>query len=683
MAKLLGVSTKTIMREMPEVEQQFTGFKVCLQKKTGAGIRAEGSKAVKASIIEALEAVASEQIYTPQERLTIIIGKLLQNQEPVKLYEFTSILKVTEGTISNDLDKLENWFRGHELDLIRKPGLGVYIKGSEKHIRKAILHYIYENINEEQIVGILHDTLVTQPEDDKAIAIKSSRRLLNLVNTEIIHHLEKAIRQAENAMNYKLSDNAYVALIVHLALAVQRMKKGDEIDFDAEFLADLASKYEFAVSTKIAESIAEIFSIVVPKAEIGYITMHLLGARNQYKNRDSSKKIMDNYRLVKLAKKIIKIAQQETGRNLEKNEKLMVGLVNHLGPSISRLNMHLEIRNPLLSDMKAHYPELLALSAKCVVPLEEELKTSLPEAEIAFIAMHLGAAIEDEESLIKTQYRVAIACPTGLGSSRLLATRIKKEYENIKVIDTISAIHVDVAQLKAMQIDFIISTVSIPKIEFPVLVVNSLLLESDKIAIEQMIKTLQGKVIISVENENQTIDFQEKVESVSRYSKAVLDILHHFFMLEMKDKQSKHAVIERIGQTIHQDEQVQRNIVEALKTRESFGSTIIAEHQMILLHSKVEMLQDYYFGIVKISCGMRDINLGNSSDEIKTAVVMLVPAAATKEGLEIMGHISDFLAESWTFTQVLHNGDKYTVRQELNRLLEAFYKEKNKMLLEG
>ena len=87
----------------------------------------------------------------------------------------------------------------------------------------------------------------------------------------------------------------------------------------------------------------------------------------------------------------------------------------------------MDIRNPLLEDMQKHYPELLEISRKCVKDLEHELDLVLPESELAYIAMHLGAAIEDSDQLSKIEHRILIACPTGMGTSRMLASRIKKK----------------------------------------------------------------------------------------------------------------------------------------------------------------------------------------------------------------------------------------------------------------
>ena len=125
-AKDLDVSGRTVLREIPEVEKFLKQNGVSLDKKTGVGIKVMGTLKEKQSVLRLLNGEKGETIYSPLERKNIIISELLQNQDPVKLYNFTRILKVTEATISNDLEKTDKWFKKHSLNLIRKQGLGVY-----------------------------------------------------------------------------------------------------------------------------------------------------------------------------------------------------------------------------------------------------------------------------------------------------------------------------------------------------------------------------------------------------------------------------------------------------------------------------------------------------------------------------------------------------------------------------
>jgi mannitol operon transcriptional antiterminator len=479
-AKELGVSTKTILRELYEIEQWLTSKGCGLSKKTGSGIKVNGSHDRKAIILDILKGEKEEKLYSPQERQIVMISELLQNQEAVKLYNFTKILKVTEGTISNDLDKVEQWFAEQSIRLIRKPGLGVYVEGQENNIRKAMVRFIYENIEEDQLLGVIRNSLMKSTEHGTDIEMKTRRRLLNLIDKDVINKLEASIHEAEATMGHKLADSAYVGLIVHLALAVQRIKKNEEVSIDQEFLEELKKYPEYSVATDMVASIANNFAIDIPESEIGYITMHIRGSKNRNDYTNNNSKMIDNFQLVRMSQEIIKMAERETGCLLTPNDNLLVGLVNHLGPAISRLKMNMDIRNPFLAEIKAFYPELVAISRKCTAVVERKLGIKMPDSEIAYIAMHLGAALETGIKLPKPIYRCAIACPTGIGTSRLLATKIAKEYDNIQVGEIISTIHIDETLLREQKIDFIISTVTIDYCSIPVVTVNPLLFKEDK-----------------------------------------------------------------------------------------------------------------------------------------------------------------------------------------------------------
>ena len=386
-AEELGVSNSTIVRELPAVEKWLSKRGCKLEKKAGVGIRASGSLEDKNKIITLLEQEKEEKMYTPRERQTIICSELLQNQEPVKLYTFAKILDVAEGTISNDLDKLEQWLGEHGVTLVRRQGLGVYIEGKEDNIRKCMINLIYENSNENYLLSLIRKNISKEQVPVSNAELIASSRLLNLVNSNTIYELETLVHQAEDQIGYNLADSAVVGLIVHLAIAIQRIKKNEDIAMDKQFMEELKTSDEYAVAEGLALKMEDIFDIKVPLDEIGYITMHIKGSKNREDSSKNIQKAIQNSELVELSKEIIRIGENETGKFLSQNEKLLTGLVNHLGPAISRLKMNLETRNPLYKEIKDHYPDLLKLANKCVEAVEKTIGIKMPETEIAYIAM--------------------------------------------------------------------------------------------------------------------------------------------------------------------------------------------------------------------------------------------------------------------------------------------------------
>ena len=150
LATKLAVSSKTISRQLPKVEEVLNAVGLQLEKKSGAGILITGSEVKRYALAKQLK--SNQKIeYTPSERRSIIISKLLSSREPIKLFVLSSEVYVTDSTISNDLDKLEPYFREQGLKLLRKPGLGVSLLGDERDLRRAIVRYIYEHVGEENL----------------------------------------------------------------------------------------------------------------------------------------------------------------------------------------------------------------------------------------------------------------------------------------------------------------------------------------------------------------------------------------------------------------------------------------------------------------------------------------------------------------------------------------------------
>lgn len=86
-------------------------------------------------------------------------------------------------------------------------------------------------MNEMELLDLIRENL--------SVYVNTREKLLNFIDKDIIRKLETLIFEVENTFNYKLADNACVALIVHLALAIERIKKDEKIRMDKVFYKDL------------------------------------------------------------------------------------------------------------------------------------------------------------------------------------------------------------------------------------------------------------------------------------------------------------------------------------------------------------------------------------------------------------------------------------------------------------
>ncbi|MBR2520035.1 MAG: BglG family transcription antiterminator [Selenomonadaceae bacterium] len=673
-AEELSISSKTVSRQLSKVEEVLTKAGLQLDKKSGAGLLIVGSEVKRYGLAAQLKSGEKKE-YTPKERRSIIISKLLSSHEPIKLFVLSSAVHVTDSTISNDLDKLEPWFRDRGLKLLRKPGLGVSLLGDERDLRRAIVSYIYEHVGEESLLNLLQDNL---PDEDDAPVAQVSKFLLELIDAGEWRRLEQMIRVTESELGYRLSDNAFIGLTVHLSLALRRIKNHEPITVDEETFSRLKVGREFAAAKKLAEKISSVFGVDVPESEVAYITMHILGARSRYSSASlGTISMMDNFHLVTLAKQVMKRAAKITGRDIDKNQCLLAGLVNHLAPTISRLKMHMDIRNPLLNEIREHYPELMSLTRRCVVEVEKEVGETLPDAEIAYIAMHLGATLSDSEKFMHAVHRVVVACPTGMGTSRLLASRLRANFPTIKIVDEIPILQVTDEYIAEKDFDFIISTVPIPRAKCPVLVVSAALIEDDRKKIDAELSRQNKKFLGSAEEIEPRPPFIDALTKLNSYGRTILQLITNYFFVR-GNVSDINAACKLAGSLAGKDVQSREEISKALLLREDAGSTLIVGRRMILLHCKCEAVKAASFGILQLGDGFE---YPAGGEVVRTAIVLLAPIDADEYALETIGHIASVLLDRWGFIEILREGDGEEIRREMLKIFEDFYRAKLKELM--
>jgi len=137
-ADQLSISKRTIFREMDAVEDVLTHFGMKLDKKTRLGVKLIATS----SQIDAFRKFAencTDNGLDQETRQKKLIIELLKTREAKKFYYFSKLFDVSEATISYDMDKIEPWFDSKGIRLVRKPGYGVFLEGTEKQFRKAIV----------------------------------------------------------------------------------------------------------------------------------------------------------------------------------------------------------------------------------------------------------------------------------------------------------------------------------------------------------------------------------------------------------------------------------------------------------------------------------------------------------------------------------------------------------------
>lgn len=471
LSKKFKLSTRTIRYDLDKIDDflKLNGLTL-LERDSNLGISYKVSK----EHIEKLKTlmsnkVSEEYILNSDERINYILLSLFESNDYVVIDTLAETIKVSRSTLINDLKKVRKWLKGRKLKLDAIPSKGIKVAGNEKEYRSAILYLLLESLN----FHVNTDSMNKSELVDQKLLNSKFNKLFENLDIDIIR---KAVESAEKQLNKYLSDESYSALVLHIALAIKRIQLGKGIHIPNNELEILEISNEFSVASTMVKTLEEKFEIKFPVDEIGYITLHLLSGKENNKEVEIRKD--ENWvQIQTLSRKIMENVEAATGVNFVEDDILYEGLLKHLGPTIYRLKNNLPLYNPMLDEIRQKYNIMFENVKNSVEPLENLIGRKIPDEELGYITIHFGAAYERKKNAHKRNYRVILVCSTGIGTSKLLESRLNYEFNNLKIADIVSSHQIQSANLQ--NIDFILSTIQLEHLDKPVLQISPMLTEKD------------------------------------------------------------------------------------------------------------------------------------------------------------------------------------------------------------
>lgn len=502
-AERLRVSNKTIRNDLKKIEEYLIKRGLKLLKKPGTGIMIEGPENKKLDLSTELSSSTKfMEPFSPEARKNYILRRLFMSNKNITIKELAEELYVSKVTIHKDLESVEEWLSKYNLKLIKKTNYGIEISGDEENWRNAAASLIVSNKGQDEIKELLYDDYTGR------IDYKTLTRLKELIDIDY-KKLEKIVSNMESRLEFMFSDEAFISLIIHIAISMERLRRNKDIRLSKDVLNKLKRHEEYTIAEKAAKEIEENFNIKLPDSEVGYILLHILGAKmQQNKLDDIDIEIKEDENIdiaVTMAKEIIKIAEKALSVDFSGDSQLLNGLILHLKPTINRLKYGLTLRNPILDQIKENYPDIFGVAWMTSTVFEKYIGKKAGEEELGYITLHLGAAFERA----KKPLRALVVCSSGIGTSQLLAVRLERWFKNIEVVDIVSSLSLN--DVMSDNVDFIISTVPVESNK-PVINITPLLTQSDIKKLENFIdEYYESKKIVDVEIIDVDREFEEKI----------------------------------------------------------------------------------------------------------------------------------------------------------------------------
>lgn len=662
LAEKVGVSKRTVQREMEGISY-FPGYEVTLESKTGKGVWIEGTPEEKKRLLEELKGGDSYDVSNREERRKRLVLEILKDKGLKKLFYYASQFQVSEATISSDLEAVEGWLNAQHLSIVRKPGSGIEISGSEKDYRKAIRAFIDENLDTKMLKEAYEVNNVTVDE-----ALYKSN-LGQVLNDDILKRVVKCISGMEDKRVLTLTESSYTGLVLHISIAISRILKDEIMDQPEEWQKQMESDEDYALAKQISQKLSEEFSVEIPEIETAYICLHLKGAKHQNIEWNGQKTVeMEKQELLTLINRMINAYDEQYAYAFKQDSEFIQGLLAHLQPTFIRLVYDMKIANPVLEDIKKSYPEIYEKSKRAAAVLSEWVQKPVPEEEIGFLTIHFGAAqvrLEGKHENVRI-VNVGIICASGIGISRLMLSKLDKIFRDRIHMETYG--QNDLSPYIISKTDFFVSSIPMNGEEADILSVNPLLSEEDVDRIRQKIYHYER---LPKKEEEETV-FHVELEQVNLMVMQIKTILRYVEVYKVSNDISFEALVEAIAEKMSPYSDRQVMIEEAIEEREKLGSQIFAEFGFALLHTRTKGVTRPGFSVwlTKDKKAFHDPYFKG----INVVFVMLLPVDDNiKINSEILGFISSSLIEDYDFLMDMAEGEKGIVEQSLSKQLRKFF----------
>lgn len=374
-----------------------------------------------------------------EERTVFLLNLLISTDEnvPLNIFDISEEIYVSASTVRNDLKKIRALVSPYDLKLVLH-GDSFYLQGTEKKRRQLISSLV----EKESRIGFINLTFLQQYYRDIDVFF-----------------IKDTILSIFNSHEYFINDYSLNSLITHVLIAIDRIKKGNIFNACAQNIPQTDFK-EYVLAQEISHTLSEHFQLTYNGNEIYDLALLIKSRTSAFDYQKIEYTDIENFvgeRCCKLVNFLIKEIHARYAIHLEQPE-FFVRFALHIHNLLIRAENHSFTKNPLVDEIKKTYPLIFDISVTTASLIRQETGILLNTDEIAYLAFHLGSAVELQEKFL-TAVNAVLYCPRYYDMGIKLAANIEKALNGQILITNIITNEEDL--LKISQIDLILSTISI------------------------------------------------------------------------------------------------------------------------------------------------------------------------------------------------------------------------------
>ncbi|HCQ7477131.1 TPA: BglG family transcription antiterminator [Klebsiella michiganensis] len=442
LAQRLSVSTRTVRADITALNALLLHYGAQFILSRGSGYQLVIHDPTRYQTLEESAPKAQHIPRTAADRIHFLLVRFLTSAFSIKLEDLADTWFVSRATLQGDMVDVRERFQRYQLTLETRPRHGMKLFGSEVSIRACLTDLLWELSQPGPLNPLI---------GEEAFDASVPTLLAGVLQETLTRH------------HVRLTDAGERFICLYGAVAVRRVSEGYPLaDFSAE---DVAQNVRDA-ARELANTMQQLAGKLLAPAEEEWLCVHL--AARQVQDVDPGTISADDDEA--LVNYILRYINQQYNYNLLDDAQLHADLLTHIKTMITRVRYQIMIPNPLLENIKQHYPMAWDMTLAAVSSWGKYTPYAISENEIGFLVLHIGVGLERHYNIgYQRQPQVLLVCDTSNAMVRMIEAILQRKYPQLEIAATLSQREYE--QREEIAEDFVISTVRISEKEKPVVTI--------------------------------------------------------------------------------------------------------------------------------------------------------------------------------------------------------------------
>ena len=630
-AKATKIKERTLYREIKNLEDSLQRLGIELVKEKSRYILKGNVSSLDSSLFETN---FEDYAYSTETRLTLILCFLILNGD-TSIKDISEKLMLSYNTVASTITTIEKILFDYKLTLIRKKGQGIEIEGKEVDRRVLLISLLCNEISDEEFFTRLNNR-----------DILSSNPFIKFLNFDLI---KKVFYENKHLDVFNLyTDSSIKKILISLNVVFLRISYTTEIkeNFTAQeynSIISLLNASKEIVDFDITEDIIQ-FLIKILK------TCRLIEQLSYFNDKYS-------YTLVYKINLLIKYVSEKMNVDFTQDTNLSSGLIAHVESAIKRHQINLtEENDELLEFVLKNYNELyLIIKSELLVVFDE---INFNSTELSYIVIHFASSFE--QIYRKNFIRALVICASGIGSSKILGSQIRKNIPEIKNLEY--TIPSKVTKSLVNNYDVVISTIELEQ-DIDYLLIPTILKEKD-------ISLIQERILASRSFKRNDFVKSEDSFNIGKLGSACQIILKNTEYIVADNTKNNKEILDNIFGNSTLVINNKQEVVNSLLDRHNKSSVVIPNTDIALFHTLDKELAEPFIIICSLNNVLAMKDAMGEEERVEYFIIMVSPNE--QEYTELLSQISIAILDDKIFGEALTSKNKNFILTKVELILKNY-----------